>query len=125
TFPAWPHDEPKILTYGELVIDVDGKYGLIDTLTNEVLPPVYDAITLPNANSFRGYFGPYAIVEKDGKKGIYASGKGIVIQPEWDDVRIYDDYFALSLDGKYGLYNREGKELLAPRYTNITHINDY
>ena len=125
-FPEWrPNDRPEILTYGELVIDKDGKYGLVDSLTNEILPPVYDAVTLPNANSSQGYFGPYAIVEKDGKKGIYASGKGIVIQPEWDDVRVYDHYFTLALDGKYGLYDCEGKELLAPVYTDIIHINDY
>ncbi|WP_461533948.1 WG repeat-containing protein [Sinomicrobium sp.] len=124
-FMAQGNERLQIIGYSELVVSTDGKYSLIDTLAKEILPPVYDAITLPNANSFQGYYGPYAIVEKDGKKGIYASGRGLVNQPEWDDARIYDDYFALSRNGQYGLYDRDGRKLLAPNYTGITHINDY
>ena len=124
-FMAQGNEWQQILGYGELVVATKGKYGLLDTLTNEILPAVYDAISLPNANSSQGYYGPYAIIEKDGKKGVYASGKGIVMEPKWDDIRVYDDYLALSREGKYGLYNGDGKELLTPSYTDITHINDY
>jgi len=118
-------DTQQILSGGELVVWANGKYGLVDTLCQELLPPVYERIVPPNANDYRGYYGPFAIVEKNGKKGIYESGEGLIIEPEWDDVRIYDTYFALARGGQYGLYDRRGRELIAPNYTDITHINDY
>src|SRR5690606_6857878 len=107
------------------VVWENGRYGLIDTLCQEILSPQYDQIATPNANDYRGYDGPFAIVGKNGKKGIYESGKGLIIEPEWDDVRIYDRYFSLARAGQYGLYDRDGTELISPQYTDITHINDY
>ncbi|GGC41657.1 hypothetical protein GCM10011386_37230 [Parapedobacter defluvii] len=124
-FAADDDEWMEILSGGELVVEINGKYGLIDTLCREVLPPVYARIATPNPNDYRGYYGPYAIVEKDRKKGVYESGQGIIIQPEWDEVRVYDDYFVLARDGQYGLYDRTGNALLPPGYTDITHINDY
>ena len=116
----------KTILYGsEVIIQENGKYGLIDSACQEILAPIYDVIAEPNANDFRGYLGPYAIVQKEGKKGIYAAGQGLLIQPEWDDARVYDDFFVLGRNGQYGLYDHNGKELLAPRFSDISHINDY
>ncbi|SFB91853.1 WG containing repeat-containing protein [Parapedobacter composti] len=124
-FSADGRDPLEILAGGELVVQVNGRYGLIDHDANEILPAEYERITVPNANDFRGYHGPYAIVEKGGRKGVYQRGKGVLIPPQWDDVNVYDDYFALAKDGRWGLYDTTGRELLAPSYTAVTHVNDY
>ncbi len=124
-FAADGREQQEILGGGELVVQSNGKYGLVDTLCREVLPTVYDRIVLPNANDYLGYHGPYAIVEQAGKKGVYASGRGLIIQPQWEEIGVYDDYFALAREGQYGLYDSNGRELIPPRYTDITHINDY
>src|SRR5690606_13669182 len=116
-------DNLTILNGGELVVEELGKFGLVDTMCRELLPVVYDQITLPNDNHYLGYYGPYAISEKDGKKGIYASGSGIRIRPEWDGIRVYDNYFVLERDAKFGLYDQQGRELLAPVFSDITHVN--
>lgn len=115
----------EILTGGELVYELNGKYGLLNRQAKEMLPALYDAIEQPNQNYYLGYQGPYTIVKQHNRKGVYQQGKGLIVAPEWEDVMVYDDYFALKKDGYWGLYDTLGNILLTNRYTEITHINDY
>lgn len=91
-------------------------YGFIDTLGNEILPPIYDDADEWWSRSMR--FAEVLVVGKDGKYGIFDySGKKLTplkYQSIWEFhgglVRVYNE-------GKWGFVNKEGKEIIALQYT--------
>lgn len=114
----------EFLGSGELSLSVRGKFGLINQQLDQVLEPIYDKISNPIENLLDVYKGPYALLEKDGKKGIYGAAEGIILPVKWDNIQVYGDYFVVQLKDKYGLYNNQGKELLAVDFSELRPIDE-
>ncbi len=87
----------------------DGKYGLIDTLGNEVIPPRYKQILhLEGDTLFK--------VQKF-LWGVYNINQGLVATINYDVINSFQDQFAeVKTRGKSGLINRKGKEVASTKF---------
>ena len=69
-----------------------------------------------------------AVVEKDGKQGAIDPEGKVVIPLEFKSVEVNDKVEApvvlVKKSGKYGLYDRNGKELLKPVLKKVTGVNE-
>ena len=87
----------------------DGKFGLIDTLGNEVIPPNYSQIMhLEGDTLFK---------VKKFLWGVYNINQGLVATIIYDKINPYQERFAeVELSGKSGLINRKGQEVVATKF---------
>lgn len=100
-YDVYDAEQEKYLIQNLLYVDGDFSFSIFkDTVTNKfhlfdyslvrtdknVLLDEYDDIKfLPNS-----YFGHYAVVTKNGKKGVYKCGEGFVLPFIYDDIRVLD-----------------------------------
>lgn len=108
---------------------VNGKAGLINSAGKEILKPEYESIyhVANKLGAAHLKFCDYVFIIKNGKKGVVFND-GIIIPPNYDDIFGYDRYKYYKLDkeakylhrwiisynnGKYGLLDRKGNELIA------------
>ena len=91
-----------------LMVKKPANGGYIDTTTGKVIVPFEhdsaECFDYANENSF-------AIVGKDGKRGLIATTGKVIVPIEDDDFRIDENLVYLSKDGKWGLL-----EILYQRY---------
>lgn len=90
-------------------------YGFIDTLGNEILPPIYSDADTWYYRSMR--FAEVLVVSKDGKYGFFDyKGKElapVIYQSIWD---FHNGIARVYKDGKAGYVNKEGKEIIPTIY---------
>lgn len=91
-----------------------GKWGLLNTKGEWVLPCVYDSWQNEE------YFGLYRVA-LGGKQGIVNYAGTELIAPAWDEIDIYDDIriFRVKNDGKLGILRPDGSMLLAPEFDDL------
>ena len=109
--------EDNILKY-----EKDGLYGLIDFSGKEILPAEYSNIyALPG-------IAKSILVEKNGLKGMVNSTLGsLIIECNYNDISslnvdVADDGYIVNKDGKYGVLNGTGKEILECKYQEIKNV---
>ena len=87
----------------------DGKFGLIDTLGNEVIPPKYSQIMhLEGDTLFK---------VKKFLWGVYNINEGLISTIIYDRIDSYNEKFAqVNLRGKSGLLNRKGQEVAKVKF---------
>ena len=109
----------------------EGKWGVIDSKGEYILKPTYDnMIIVPDNNEKvficqeqdldKGTFKSYVIDEKGNKK--FTDYENVEVMQNIDKYNqiFYDtNILKVSKDGKYGLINYKGKELLECEYQNI------
>jgi hypothetical protein len=82
----------------------DGKFGLINTLGNEVIPPRYNQIMHMEGDTLFK-------VEKF-LWGVYNIKQGLITTINYDAIELFQDKFAVvKTRGKSGLINRKGQEV--------------
>lgn len=82
----------------------DGKFGLIDTIGNVVIPPDYSQIMHLEGDSL--------FKVKKFLWGIYNIKQGLIASTKYDNIAPFQEKFAeIKLRGKSGLINRTGKEV--------------
>lgn len=147
------YDENNNLWYEEnvLLVEKDGKYGLIDFEGNKILEPTFDKIyTLKGIKNS-------IITEKEGKKGLVNHLGLQVVENKYDEikslgedsnsyiVKLDDKYgvegileckyqdikklgnkevFCVKEDEKYKVINSEGKSIFSEKFDNIETIKD-
>ena len=89
----------------------ESKMGFINTKGEVVIPIKYD-----NGSEFRN---GVALVFLDKKWGAVNRFGDMVLNMEFDDARLEEEIIIAAKDGKYGIYARDGKELIAPKYYMI------
>jgi len=101
------------------IVEVDGKYGIIDEKGNELCELRSDVEISYNFQS--GFF----LVISNGKYGfVDANGKDIC-KPKYDMVENYTNGFArVNLNGKWGFIDTEGKEICNIEYENASDFDD-
>jgi hypothetical protein len=88
-----------------------GKKGLIDINGNVLVECQFDKIFDPTEG--------LAIVVEDGKYGVYALGEGLVVEPQYADIRPFDYGVAVFEDSStrlWGAMDKRGQVILEPRF---------
>ena len=112
------YDENKNLWYEEnvLLVEKNGKYGLINLEGNKILEIDYDKIyTLKGTQRS-------LITEKDGKKGLVNHVGQILVENKYDEIKSLGEdtkSYIVKLDNKYGI---EG--ILDCKYQDIKALNN-
>ena len=105
-----------------LKFEKDGKFGLINFNGKEILPAEYSNIYALNG------VAKNIVIEKDGLKGIVNSNlEKIVVECNYNDVTTLtnntsDNGYIVNKDGKFGVLNGTGKEILACNYQEIKNV---
>jgi len=85
---------PEFGKNGQAKAKDDGKYGVIDTKYNYVLPPLYnDVLFLKNS---------YLVRKDNGWFHITDPANFLVLFPDFEDVSQWNDEFAIKKNGKWG-----------------------
>ena len=112
------YDENNNLWYEEnvLLVEKDGKYGLIDFKGNEILKPSYEKIyTLKGIRNS-------IITEIDNKKGVVSHLGQVLVENKYQEIKSLGKdtrSYIVKLDGKYGV---EG--ILDCKYQDIKPLNN-
>ncbi|MEM7654496.1 MAG: WG repeat-containing protein [Bacteroidota bacterium] len=98
------------------------RWGFINSSGEEVVPPTFDFIY--SSEDYSDQEAGYFAFLQDGKMGMYHQDRGIVVPPQYDRLRVHlsealGGYIEIQLDGKIGLLDTLGTELIAPRFTAI------
>ena len=114
------------------IINIDGKYGVIDGKGNVIIEPNYDVIQIPDPSQpifvcmqdYNTETKEYETkVLNDRKEQIitgYENVQAIPIEAANDEVPFENTVLKYKKDGKYGLVNMEGKEITDPIYDEIS-----
>ena len=114
------------------IINIDGKYGVIDGKGNVVIDPDYDVIQIPDPSQpifvcmqkYNAETKEYQTkVLNDRKEQIitgYENVQAIPIEAANDGVPFENTVLKYKKDGKYGLVDMEGKEITDPIYDEIS-----
>ncbi len=87
----------------------DGKFGLIDTLGNEVIPPRY--------NQIMHLEGDTLFKVKKFLWGVYNINQGLIATINYDAIDLFNDQFAVVKNqNKSGLINRKGQEVAPTKF---------
>ena len=125
----------KTFAIGYYTVYENGKWGVIDTKQNKVIGATYDEMIIvpdnskpvfiitTNVNYETGEFDSKA-VDNNNKKLFteYSKVEAIYNQDKSNNLWYEKNILKVQKDGKYGLINMEGKELLACEYDEIKVI---
>ena len=110
---------------GLLTVEKNGQYGAYGQDGDLKIPFEYDKIELPNANSYLGYHGNYLITTKQHKKGVLDLDGMEMLPAEYDDIKIYDDYFVVKQNNISYLLDSTQRVLTMVEHGEISHVDDY
>ena len=126
------YDIKDVLNIEYNIINIDGKYGVIDGKGNVVIDPNYDVIQIPDPSqpifvcmqNYNAETKEYQTkVLNDRKEQIitgYENVQAISIEAANDGVPFENTVLKYKKDGKYGLVDMEGKEITDPIYDEIS-----
>jgi hypothetical protein len=118
------YDDAGYFIDGFALVCKDGRWGVIDTDGNAVVPLIYDNASFDWVYHNEKYFANGVIpMLLDGKWGLVNSKGKEVTAFKYDNIS-YEDYFAGMMkvriggkyDGKYGYVNSKGKEVIPAIY---------
>jgi hypothetical protein len=94
---------------------LNGKWGFIDSLYKVSIPFQYEAI-----DTWQGFYGGVIAVKSGGKWGAINKKGAMVVPFKYTSaISNMGDLVTVTLDGKYGFYNKSGKELCPPTFDEI------
>lgn len=106
------NDWASLFTNGCTVVSKDNKYGVIDTKGNMAVPFNYDYVEL---------FDTGKLALNQGGKYVLADAGGKTINDnKYDSIEEIGNYYIVETDGKYGLLDENGLEVVAPFYDYIS-----
>ena len=109
-----------------ILVEKDGKIGMIDKTGRVIAEPIYDEIT------GIGQYCDLALLHLDGKTGVIDTSSGtILVEPRWQPMGIYlvpsdEDYVMVQVgDWEEALLNDKGQIVIAPdEIGNITPLGN-
>lgn len=96
------------------------KEGFADIDGNILVPVKYESVEKVEKEG-KDY---HIIIQSNGKKGLYKN-KRMVLKPEFQEIAYTTKTIVAKKQDKYGLYTFEGKELVNPRFTGYTILDEY
>lgn len=101
--------------WSNFIIEKNGKYAFVGKFGNTLLPLGYDKI--------ERFFNQFLLIKKENRTGIYDIGtKEIIIPLVYDEIEFSQKVgreFIVSKNGKKGILDIEGKEVLPLKYDKI------
>ena len=95
-----------------VVVNSDGKSGIIDRKGNYVIEPKYDEI--------RGYIEKELIgFSENGKYGFMDKSGNVIIKPQFDDIGVFDDdnnYVPVYVKDTWGYADNKGNIVIKPQF---------
>lgn len=140
-----------IITSRTFIIKRDNNYGVYNTLGEELIPVTYDEIipfkpylfAVRKANKYGVYstgklsafeydnitkpinknnVSSELLLEKGGKYGLWYND--MILSPIYDSIESYSDRYIVSQNGKYGIIDKEQKEILPISYEMIIPLGE-
>ena len=101
-----PGDSTLLPAYYLVVVEKQGKLGVLNSNGTWILKPLYDSIDTRYSNEW--------IVKKDGRQSIYTK-KGFLLPFRFGQVWNMDgNYFNVTQNGKWGVYSKKEDKLVIP-----------
>ncbi|MFI3294675.1 MAG: WG repeat-containing protein [Rikenellaceae bacterium] len=108
----------ELFVEGCAVVELDGRYGLIDTSGNLILKAIYDEVSWDGSR--------YAYVDLGGKWGVYSRSGELISALQWDWIGEFSYGYALvQRDSKYGFIDSQGELVIEPKYDDAGSFNQY
>jgi WG containing repeat len=108
---------------GNVIVRRDGKYGLMDKSGKLIIPYQYNSIAPINGHSNILLVG-LADDSKQLKYGLLNSSYNIEVNPIYESIINIGANLMFKLNGKYGVFSSNYKQLIAPEYTAIKYMNE-
>lgn len=106
-----------------IVRDAKNKTGIVDSLGNELVPPIYNYININRRDSLRIEAG-YTIKGIMKRGFINRNGK-VIIPIQYDDVSSFNNgYSVVGLGNKYGVIDSLNTLVIPIKYSHITGANE-
>jgi hypothetical protein len=97
----------QITDYGWILFSLNYKTGILDPEGNEILPPIYDHISLPIPEL------PIVKVSLKDKNGVFDLWGKEIVPIKYDSIEMLKNQnFVVKLNGKFGLLNDVGVNIL-------------
>ncbi|MCR5694476.1 MAG: WG repeat-containing protein [Clostridia bacterium] len=112
------YDNAYIQAYkdGLFFVYKDGKWGAVNTNNEVVIPFEYDEVRWDDS---------VICAQKDGKWGYLSFDNEVILPFEYDAAYGGENgIFSVGINGKFGLVDKTGKELIAPEYDDISGFFD-
>lgn len=121
------YEVEEIKQYNYFVLKQNSQYGVIDRQGNTIITPEYSEIKIPNPEKpvFVCYQGENTKLLNEKKEEIasnYSNIQPIQLENIVSDLIYEKSILKYSKDGKYGLINLEGKEIVKPIYDEINSL---
>lgn len=111
------YEEIDRYSYFPKKVKKNGKYGYIEDDGTLLIPCDYDAV-------YDFHYEDGCEVERNGKRGIHLSGGGLIVPTLFDKIELNWNRYTVTLNGKLGLYDRKGKELLPCVFNEIYDVTE-
>lgn len=100
-----------------IFFDYPKKWGYINELGEEIIPCEYDYA--------EDFIGDYAIVEKEGKKGIVSANGDVSVSLVYDNlVYLTKKWYKAKKDGKWGIIDYNGNIIIPLEYLDISRPSE-
>ncbi len=121
--PTGRYDESWLVQDSMRYVMKNGKHGLLNTYFKEIVPCIYDDITINDKSGFITLF-------KDGKYGLANNRGEIILECIYDEIRLADigihfpdDAIHVTLNGKKGRVSHTGSVITPIQYDGLMLIN--
>lgn len=102
---------------GTIIVEKDGKFGLLNFDGDNVLPCEYDSITELKESS--------RIIRKEGKYGIVNYDASFIAECIHDSCLVPSPQYApVKLNNKWGIINRKGEKIIQYKYEDVSQYDD-
>lgn len=105
---------------GMLLIEKDGKVGLVNSVGQIIVDPNYTEIKILSED----YQKEYIIVDETGKYGLVSTSGTIIIEPVYDDIKYIDnsEMYAVKEGSEWSIINNLNNKVTTKSFDEIEHI---
>ena len=105
--------EPFKRDYPYIIFSENNKYGILNFVENQIIiPPLFDKIESLSQN--------YLLLKQGGHYGLCDFGGNIILDVDFNEIRISNNYLRVNKNGFHGVYKLDGTPFIIPeKYTNI------
>ena len=107
----------KEIAPNRILTCIDKKYGVIN-LSEEIITPI-------KYKSFEQVGKDLYLTKLNGYYGLMDCNNNTFVKNEYDSIKRKYDIFILKKEDKYGLANKEGQIIFAPKYNKIKVLGEY
>lgn len=117
------YNEVQDFSEGLAAVSINKKWGFIDTLGKEIIPPRYDSVIggFEVGVDFVQQAGKWSLIDKAGKAlgnlKFSAVGEGVFYEN-------LDGLFGIEMNGKWGYIDKNGKLIIPCIYEDVQNFND-